>query len=68
MWSEAGLAGSLKTIMCEGALTPRRGEEGTLWMYGTAGGLRCSLISESEEAYPQRKKCSVPARHKKSEA
>lgn len=35
-------------------------------MYRTGGGLRYSLISESEEAYPQRKKCSVPARHKKS--
>lgn len=67
MWSEAVLVGSLKTIMCEGALTPRRAEEGTLWMYGTAGGLQYSLISESEEAYPQRKKCSVPARHKEAE-
>lgn len=51
--------------MCEGALTPWRAEVGTLWMYRMGGGLRYSLISESEEAYPQRKKCSVPARHKK---
>ncbi len=52
MWSEAGLAGSLKTIMCEGALTPRaRGPSGCMGRlvgYGAVWFLKVRRLTHRE--------------------